>query len=135
MGNNTLLERVCWVPKGSVSVLCNKGEAQPDAVEEAVFVSVGHLDPGTFKLDAMCGWQASFDSPLAKQKASAHVRTDMDPAINQYSLDIKRGIQAIENSKKTQGATRGNMLLQEGNLRIRHEMFIVSNALRLLRLG
>ena len=124
------MENKYWKPTESKNLLSLKGPNGEQTGEPACMWALGIVNPQTFKLDSVGGWQARFETELRQQKAAMHVLASLDEVTEPYFTPQIRGARDIEKSKKTVGAVIGNQLHQDGGLRTRWTLWEVSQSSR-----
>lgn len=125
LGAASLVNDLEWKPLDGVNKLCSKKDGPGVGYEEAEIYVIGTILHDLFRLTATGGWSAQFTSKFASQKASGRLHHNGNPTISAVWDAMQAGATAIQNSKKTPGASLGNSLFVEGALRIRHTLFEV----------
>ena len=120
------MSKLQWKSINGVNVLCLKPADESSECEEAELYVLGTIQHELFRLTANGGWSAKFSSKLSAQRASGRLHHSENPLIAAHWKAMMATAVAIQNSKRTAGATVGNKLFVDDLLRVRLSLFEVS---------
>ena len=120
------MSKLQWKTINGVNTLCIKPADDTTDLEEAELPVLGTIQHELFRLTANGGWSAKFGSKLSAQRASGRLHHSDNPQISAHWKAMMASAVAIQNSKRTAGATLGNRLFVDDLLRVRHPLFEVN---------
>ena len=120
------MSKLHWKFINGVNSLCIKPTDESSECEEAELYVLGSVQHELFRLTANGGWSSKFSSKLSAQRASARLHHSDNPLIAASWKAMMATAAAIQNLKRTPGATAGNKLFIDDSLRVRHPLFEVS---------